>query len=400
MSLARLVVTAVKVEGRSKSEVARDYGVSRRWVHELVRRFEADGEVGLEPRPRRPRSSPQATPRELEEEIVALRKRLSDQGLDAGAATIAVHLQRVHGSAPATSTIWRILTRRGFVTPHPQRRPKSSLIRFEADQPNERWQADVTHWQLTDGRDVEILNIVDDHSRLNIAADARATTLAADVVTTFADAFARHGLPASVLTDNGAIFTARLRGDGRTALEVELGLLGITMSHSRPYHPQTCGKIEHFHQPQKKWLAKHPARTLRQLQARLDAFRDYYNTTRPHRAVGRRTPAQAYTARPKATPHGIVIDPHYRVRSDTIDKSGTVTIRCDSQLHHIGLGRLLAGTKVTLLVADLNVRVINRDNGHLIRALTLDTTRDYQPRGIRPGPPKRPQPWNDVPRQV
>jgi transposase len=162
MSLASLVVTAVKVEGRSKSEVARDYGVSRRWVHELVRRFEVEGEAGLEPRSRRPHSSPDATPRAVQDEIVALRKQLSDQGLDAGAVTIAAHLSRTHRLVPATSTIWRVLTRRGFVVPQPQKRPRSSFIRFEADQPNERWQADVTHWQLSDGTDVEILNIVDD----------------------------------------------------------------------------------------------------------------------------------------------------------------------------------------------------------------------------------------------
>jgi hypothetical protein len=137
------------------------------------------------------------------------------------------------------------------------------------------------------------------------------------------------------------------------------------------------------------WLTKHPTRTQRQLQATLDDFRDYYNNIRPHRANNRTTPTQAYSARPKATPHGIVIDPHWRVRTDTIDKSGTVTIRYDSRLHHIGLGRLLAGTNVTLLIADLDIRVINRDNGHLIRALTLDPTRDYQPRGVRPGPPKK-----------
>jgi len=401
MSLARLVVTAVKVEGRSKSQVARDYSVSRRWVHELVRRFETDGEVGLQPRSRRPRSSPQATPQPIEDEIVELRKQLSDDGLDAGAVTIAAQLARTHPVVPAASTIWRILVRRGFVVPHPQRRPRSSLIRFAADQPNERWQADVTHWQLVDGTDVDILNIVDDCSRLNIGADARATTVAADVVTSFADAFARHGLPASVLTDNGAIFTARQRGDGRTALEVELGLLGIELHHSRPYHPQTCGKVERFHQTQKKWLTKHPTTTLRQLQTTLDDFRDYYNTIRPHRAVGRRTPTQAYTARPKASPHGIVIDPHWRVRADTIDKGGTVTIRYDSRLHHVGLGRDLAGTKVLMLVADLDIRIINRATGRLIRALRLDPSRDYQPTGRPRRGPRKPSPtWNDVPRQV
>ena len=284
MSLGRLVVTAVKELGRSKSEVARDYRVSRRWVHEIVRHYEAEGEAGLEPRSRRPLRSPQQTSVSLEEEIVELRKALSEQGLDAGAHTIAFHLERRHGSAPAPSTIWRVLTRRGFVTPQPQKRPRSSFIRFEADQPNERWQADITHWELLDGSEVEILNIIDDHSRLCVASDARAITKGADVVQSFHTAFAAHGFPASVLTDNAAVFAGGPRGGGRCAIEVELGALGVAHRHSTPYHPQTCGKVERFHQTEKKWLAKHPkAKDIEVLQELIDRFRSYYNAERPHR---------------------------------------------------------------------------------------------------------------------
>jgi transposase InsO family protein len=132
--------------------------------------------------------------------------------------------------------------------------------------PNERWQADVTHWQLADGTGVEIHNILDDHSRLNLAAQARATTTGPDVVSDFRRAFARHGIPAGVLSDNGAIYTGTPRHGGRVALEIELDLLGVRFRHSRPYHPQTCGKVERFHQTQKKWLAAQtPASTLRGL---------------------------------------------------------------------------------------------------------------------------------------
>ena len=99
--------------------------------------------------------------------------------------------------------IWRILSRRGFVTPQPQKRPKSSFIRFEAEQPNERWQADLTHWALADRTPLSILNILDDHSRLLVGSDARTATKAADVVASFHKAAASHGFPASVLTDNG-----------------------------------------------------------------------------------------------------------------------------------------------------------------------------------------------------
>jgi transposase InsO family protein len=381
MSLARLVVTAVRVEGRSKSEVARDYGVSRRWVHELVKRFDAEGEAGLAPRSRRPHRSPRRTPRAVADEVVELRKHLAEQGLDAGAHTIAHHLAQRHGRAPAPATIWRILSARGFVIPQPHKRPKSSYVRFEAAMPNERWQADTTHWALASGSDVEILNIVDDHSRLLLASHARAVTKAADVVTSFHTAATAHGYPAQVLTDNGAIFTAAPRG-GRCAIELELDRLGIAYRHSRAYHPQTCGKVERFHQTLKKWLAAQPVQpsTVAELQAQLDRFASYYNTQRPHRALGRRTPAAAFTARPKATPRrpGFVIPAHYRVRKDKVDHTGVITLRHHSRLHHIGLGRRHAGVRVLVLVADLDVRVLTQD-GRLLRALTLDPNRDYQP---------------------
>jgi transposase InsO family protein len=379
MSLARLVVTAVRMQGRSKSEVARDYRVSRQWVHELVRRFDAEGEAGLEPRSRRPRGSPRRTPTELENEIVELRKLLADEGLDAGAHTIAYHLQSRHGCCPSVATIWRILSRRGFVTPQPQKRPKSSFIRFEAAQPNERWQADITHWRLGNGNGVEILNILDDHSRSLIASDAMQVFKAGDVVATFHRAFAAQGFPASVLTDNGAVFTAAPR-HGRCAMETELETLGISYRHSTPYHPQTCGKVERFHQTLKRYLARQlKAESLGELQEQIEVFAIYYNTCRPHRSLGRRTPAQVYDARPKATPSPPAerLPGHCRVRRDRIDTTGVITLRHRSRMHHVGLGRRYAGVRVLVLVADLHVRVITED-GELLRELTLDPDRDYQ----------------------
>jgi hypothetical protein len=230
---------------------------------------------------------------------------------------------------------------------------------------------------------VEILNILDDHSRLLVASDARTTTKAADVVASFRKGAGRHGFPASVLTDNGAVFTAAPRGGGRCAIEIELASLGISFRHSTPYHPQTCGKVERFHQTLKKWLSRQrPARTLRDLGAQLEWFRGYYNTERPHRSLGRRTPQEAFEARPKALPSGkaLPILGHYRVRQDRIDSAGAVTLRYNSRLHHIGIGRKHAGTRVLVLVADLDVRVLTQD-GELLRELTLDPSRDYQPQG-------------------
>jgi len=305
MGMPQLIVTAVLVEGRSKSEVARQYGVSRRWVITLVQRYLAEGDAGLHPRSRRPLTSPLQTLRVVEEEIVAIRKELDRGGHEAGAATIAFHLEQRHGSTPAVSTIWRILSQRGFVTPQPHKRPKGSYLRFAAEQPNERWQADITHWRLADDTAIEILNLLDDHSRYCLDSHTRRVFNSPDIDRRFRRAAKTFGNPASLLTDNGAVFTGRSRGHGRVALEVTLHERGISFRHSRPYHPQTCGKVERFHQTLKKWLQQQPpAPTTAQLQAQLDTFRRYYNQVRPHRALDRRTPAQAYAARPKAVPTG------------------------------------------------------------------------------------------------
>jgi transposase InsO family protein len=346
-----------------------------------MRRYEQEGEAAFEPRSRRPQTIPRRTAAEVEDAIVELREKLSGQGLDAGAETIAWHLRQRTGSAPAVATIWRILKRRGFVTPQPHKRPRSSWRSFQADLPNECWQADITHWTLANGRDVEILNVLDDHSRLLVASTARTIFKAADIVTVVLAAIAGYGPPERLLTDNGAVFTGSSRGHGWVALERTLIGLGIALRHSRPYHPQTCGKVERFHQTLKKWLAKQPrARTVTALQAQLDSFAAYYNTQRPHRGIGRRTPATAYAARPKAGPtrHGIHVDEHYRVRRDRVDSNGKLTLRHNSRLHHLGIGRRHAGIRVLMLVRDLDIRVVNEETGDLLAAFTLDPTRDYQ----------------------
>jgi transposase InsO family protein len=379
MGMQELVVTAVLVEGRTKSEVARDYGVSRRWVITLVGRYLAQGEAGLLPRSRRPHTSPGRTADAVEDEIVAIRKDLDKHGHEAGAATIAEHLHRRHGSAPAVSTIWRILSTRGFVTPQPHKRPKSSYQRFAAEQPNERWQTDITHWALADGTEVEILHWLDDHSRLLLASTAWRVFKAPDIDASYRKIAARHGNPASVLSDNGAVFTGRFRR-GRVALELTLHHRGVVFLHSRPYHPQTCGKVERVHQTVKKHLATRPrAHTLAQLQRQLDAFRVYYNTERPHRALHRQTPQQAYRARPKAASTGQpLIGGHYRIRHDRIDSDGKLTLRHNSRLHHIGLGRRHAGTTILILVRDLHVRIITT-SGTPLRDFQLNPDKDYQP---------------------
>jgi len=393
MSKARLVITAVTVEKRPVSEVARTYGVARSWVYTLLARYEAEGEAAFEPRSRRPKTSPAAISEDTVELIVRLRKELSGQGLDAGPHTIAWHLEHHHQIRVSAATISRYLTRAGLVVPEPKKRPRSSYLRFAAELPNERWQSDFIHWQLADGTEVEIVSWLDDHSRYALSVTAHPVTTGQVTLATFRAACAKYGIPASTLTDNGLVYTTRLAGGrgGRNGLEHELRALGVIQKNGRPNHPQTQGKVERFQQTLQKWLAARPAAaTLTVLQAQLDQFTDLYNNKRPHRSLEHRaTPAVAYAARPKAVPGDRGADTHDRVRADIIGDTGTVTLRHGGRLYHIGVGRTHARTRVLLLVRDLDIRVINAATGELLRQLTLDPARNYQPTRRPPGPTKR-----------
>ena len=378
MDKGRFAIEAHVRTGRPISELARAYEIDRSWLYRRLARYRKEGAAGLELRSRRPKRCPNRISDRFEDEIVALRKELTDAGFDAGAETIRVHLVRRRGEAPSASTIWRVLKARGFVTAQPQKRPKSSLQRFCAELPNECWQADVTHVEVTEGMVFEVLNVIDDHSRLCVGSRVFVHTRSPDVVRTLHRAAATWGYPKNVLTDNGAIFTASARG-APSDMEAELLSLGIISKHSRPYHPQTCGKVERFHQTLKKYLAaQDPATTKKQLQGQLDRFVAYYNEIRPHRGIARRTPLEVFLARDRATPDGPKIDTAgYRVRHDKVNKNGTVTLRYRSRLHHIGVGRSYAGWRVVLLVAGRNVQILGAD-GSPLRRLILDPTVDYQ----------------------
>jgi transposase InsO family protein len=386
MSKRRAVILSVVVEGLSQAETARLYSVSEATVSRLLARYRQEGDAAFEPRSRRPKTSPTETPARVVELIVNLRRELAAQGLDAGPATIAWHLETHHATAVSIATIRRRLLAAGLITPEPRKRPKSSYIRFEADLPNETWQSDFTHWSLADGTDTEILSWLDDHSRYALSITAHQPVTGDAVVDTFLDTTADQGFPASVLTDNALVYTVRFAGfpGGRNKLEVTLAALGITQKHSRPNHPTTCGKVERFQQTLKRWLRQQPPATdLAALQAQLDAFADEYNHRRPHGSLDRRTPAVVYDLLPKTGPTGTGAGPHHRVRHDHVDTTGAISLRRGGRMHHIGIGRAHAGTPVILLINDLDIRVVDRNTGELLRRLTLDPTRNYQPRGTQ-----------------
>ncbi|QZH63397.1 IS481 family transposase [Mycolicibacterium farcinogenes] len=395
MTPPRLVITAVLVEGRSQSQVARDYGVSQSWISRLVRRYTLEGEAAFEPRSRRPKTSPTRLPQATIDLIIELRQQLAGKGLDAGPHTIAWHLEHHHQLRVSTASISRHLHGAGLVDPTPQKRPKSSYIRFAAELPNQCWQADFTHWRLAGGTDTEILSWLDDCSRYALSVTAHRRVTGAIVVTEFTKAVHHQGIPYSTLTDNGMVFTTRLAGGkgGRNAFEAELRRLEVRQINSTPNHPTTCGKVERFQQTLKKWLTRQPrATTVAELQTQLNAFTDEYNHRRPHRSLPHHaTPAVIYTSRPKADP-ATRIDTHNRVRTDRVDQAGAVTLRVNGRLHHIGIGRHHYRTRVLILTQDHHITVINAATGETLRDFTLDPTRDYQPTGAPKGPkPKKPQ---------
>jgi transposase InsO family protein len=381
VSKYEVLIKAVMVQGLSYGEVARRFGVSKGLVHKLHHRWLEEGDAAFEPRSRRPRSSPNRTPQPVRDRVLALRDELDGKGLDAGADTIAGMLAGA-GVRLSRATVWRILTAGGRVIPQPQKRPRSSWTRFAADRPNELWQSDFTHVALTTGDDVEVIGWLDDHSRFLLHLTAHRRVTGRVVVESFTAAGLAHGYPAATLTDNGMVYTTRYAGSasgagGRNAFETLLNLSGIIQKNGRPFKPTTQGKIERFWQTLKRYLAAHPADTVSELQATLDAFRQHYNTIRPHRALGRHTPEFAYQLIPKATPTPPDDPDTWRVRYDTIDRDGKITLRHSGRLLHLGIGRAHARTEIICLVHDDDATVTTHD-GNILAEFTLDPARDYQ----------------------
>src|SRR5690625_1480712 len=300
MSKHRVIVLSVINNQLTVTEASARFGLSRQRIYQLLSRYRQGGIEAVEPRSHRPKSNPRATPGVVRDRIVELRIELTKAGLDAGPVSIASRLEFEGHRPPSTSTIRRILHAENLVSPEPKKRPKSSLRRFEADQPNETWQSDFTHWRLADNTDIEILNCIDDHSRYLLAITAHQPVTGTIVLNEFTRVINEYGPPASTLTDNGLVYTARFRG-GKNAFEYLLATLGIKQKNGSPGHPQTQGKIERFHQTLKKWLTAQPhAQTGQQLQEQLDQFRDIYNSQRPHRTHRSRRHDQSHT---RWTPH-------------------------------------------------------------------------------------------------
>ena len=422
-------------DGESVAGAARRYGVSRQWAYEIKRRWDADGDSGLLPRSRAARTIANRTDAVLASRIVELRKQLEKDGPAAGAESSAAGLEREGVGPPANSAIHRILVSAGPVRPEPGKRPKASYTRFEASPPDELWQSDFTHWPIATVPGAVVVSWLDDRSRSLLHARAFATVTMDDVQAAFLQACAEHGIPARTLTDNGTVYTTRPISATPGRFERTLALMGVRQSNGRPCHPQTQGKIERYHRALKQWLsARPPASSIDELNEQLAEFRHVYNEERPHRALGRRTPGEAYRAKGKAlpdpelaartqakldeeqaaepqpaTPSGsmrgkpvpkderteptrvdVTIDP----KAHKIDRRGCITQNNIAGKRRIfNLGKHNAGRMAELLIDHGQAVAADLETGEILADQTLDATREYQYR-------KPANDVNDAPRQM
>lgn len=358
--------------------------MSRKTFYKWRARYLAEGVAGLEPRRSTPRSSPQRIPEVVEQAIVEKRKWLLDFGLDAGPETIRYHLRNCGlPMVPSRNSIWRVLQRRGFISAQPQKRPRNSYVRFEAAAPNECWQIDATEWHLTNRKVIEIINIIDDHSRLAVATKAVASTTTLAAWEAFECAAMTWGFPTRCLSDNGLAFTGRLH-NMEVFFQQKLREAGVQAVNSRPRHPQTCGKVERFQQTEKRWLkARHLPLNLEELQEQLDAFAAYYNYRRPHRGIARKIPFERWAARPPLHQTLIGLPAPTKRLPRRVDADGVFGL--DKRI--IALGKQYAGQEAEVIADGTHVAIFI--NGILVRHLAIDPVHRYQPTGRRRGPKRK-----------
>jgi transposase InsO family protein len=351
-----------------------DNGISRETFYKYRRRFAESGINGLQERSRRPLTSPGQTSVEVEDLIVLRRKELIGEGRDHGAQSIVWSLQDEGVEVPSVSTVWQILTRRGLITPQPQKRPKSATKRFVFARPNECWQSDWTGWALADASPAGIAGTLDDHSRYIPALRAGAGDADAVLVwEVMLAGFAECGIPSMSLSDNGIVYTGRFHAH-TAAFETNLRALGVQTINSAPFHPQTCGKIERFWQTLKKWLsAREPATTIDELNAQLEQFRTFYNHQRRHRALGGATPAQAFHAGVKARPADRPVPAPVVVSRHTVGvTSGYVFVAP----YKVNVGLRWAGHECDVIRDGEHITIFSGTK--LVRSFTADPTRSYQ----------------------
>jgi transposase InsO family protein len=300
MDIKREFVELALREGANRRELCRRFGITPKTGYALLARHALEGSAAYMPRSTRPAHSPTRTALLIEQAVVALRQEHPSWG---GRKIVRRLIDLGHSGVPTPSTVTAILHRHGLIT------SQASLAaqhwqRFEHDAANALWQIDFKGDFDTAQARCYPLTLLDDHSRFNLALQACPNVATTTVQPHLTRAFQRYGLPLRINADNGAPWgSPRAPGHSLSDLGVWLVRLGIRLSHSAPYHPQTNGKIERFHRSLKaEVLSGRSFVDLPQAQLAFERWRGVYNLQRPHDALGLQTPARRYEPSPRALP--------------------------------------------------------------------------------------------------
>lgn len=370
--------------GETVAEVCARHGISRASFYRYRRRYREEGVAGLEPRSRRPRSSPAQIEPSLEARIAELRRRHPRWG----ARRIQAELRRAGIEPPAVATIHRALRRNHLVAPQPARRPKATR-RFEREVANDLWQIDGTQLKLAGGEPAWVVDCLDDHARFLLGAIARERPTGEAAWDCFVAASAAYGLPRQLLSDNHSSFTGRLLGV-TVEFERRLAEAGVELINAAPAHPQTLGKLERFHRTLKEWLADEgPALDLEHLQLLLDRFRSHYNEERPHQGIGNQTPAERYLPAPMTgTPLDELAPTEHEKTHTYPPYSITRRVWANGVVGYqrlaINVGRRYRGATVRIVEVGKLVHVYLGED--LIHIAALDRGRRYQRLGKKRNP--------------
>lgn len=386
-----------------------EHGISRKSFYELRKRALAEGPAAvLEPKSRRPTTSPSKLTDQVKVQAVQVRAALEASGLDHG--PISVHEKmRAMGldPVPSTASLARIFREAGVARAEPKKKPRSAWRRFVYPAPNACWQLDATEYVLAGGRKCVIFQLIDDHSRYALASHVAWGETAKDAIVVFDKAVADHGVPQRLLSDNGLALNPTRRGYAGQLVD-HLWRLGVQAITGKPHKPTTQGKNERFHQTLFRYLDKQPlADSLAELQAQVDAFDHLYNTERPHQGLpGRITPQQAWHATPKAEAPRPKPDPPFLVRPalprrapapkdlpagtrvKTLNTAGTFML---AGVHYKVAGRLAMQQVLvitdgdTITVADLDGEILIE---HTRPAPGIKYVGNGRPRGPAPRSPK------------
>lgn len=281
-----------------------EHEISRKTFYQILKRARTEGQASaLEPRSRRPKTSPNATSEALKDQAVAMRESLEESGWDHGPISVHDKMVKLGMQPPSVAVLARIFRKRGLIVPAPNKRPRSSFRSFRYPMPNACWQLDATKYVLEGGRKCVIFQLIDDHSRLAVASLVARTENGADAVKVFRAGVAAHGVPQRLLSDNGDALNPIRRGM-TSELVAYANSLGVATITGKPYKPTTQGKNERFHSTLFKWLKKQPfAKDIAELQVQVDIFDQAYNTQRGHQSLEeRRTPQEAWDATAVAQP--------------------------------------------------------------------------------------------------